>query len=141
MNDDIQAPATPSIEQITNGHAAFYVLLVEDDKSDGTGNSIIWEHPVPMSVSFEKVPMSVSFEKVLAMRDNLGDRYGRTWIAQCYVMPSTERVPGLISADQVAYAAQRLTGESEDGVIPLVLRWEALQMIRRFLKQQTEVNP
>jgi hypothetical protein len=132
MNDDIQAPATPSIEQITNGQAAFYVLLIEDDKSDGTGESIIWEHPVPMSVSFEKV---------LAMRDNLGDRYGRTWIAQCYVMPSTERVPGLISADQVAYAAQRLTGESEDGVIPLVLRWEALQMIRRFLKQQTEVNP
>jgi hypothetical protein len=129
MNDDIQTPTTPSIEEITTGQAPFYVLLIEDDSSDGTGGSIIWEHPVPKSVSFEQVR---------AMQDNLGDRYGRTWIASCLVIPSTERAPGPISADQVAYAAQRLTGESQDGFIPHPGRADALRVIRRFLKQQTE---
>jgi hypothetical protein len=131
--DKMLPPASlPSLEEITTGQAPFYVLLVEDDSSDGTGGALVWKHPVPKGVTRDAIS---------ALQLQIGDRHGQTWIAECRVLPLTQLVPVPVSADQVAEAAEQLTGESEDDPIPFFLKNEALRVIRRFLKQQTEKMP
>lgn len=102
----------------------FYVLVVEDDISDGTGKAIVFEHEIPHGVTREAVE---------AQQARIGDRYGATWIAECRILPDTTREPAPVTAMDVALAAGAL---SED--LPFIRRQSLLAKIRRFLRQQAD---
>jgi hypothetical protein len=71
---------TPTIpEYLRTGTVPFYVLVVSDDSG---GQAIVFEH---------EIPQSVTIESVLRHQQNLGTRYGTTYVAECRILPELTR--------------------------------------------------
>lgn len=71
-----QRPEIP--EPISTGAAPFYVLVVSDDHPSVGGQPVVLEHPVLSETTLSAV---------LRRRAPLGSKYGRTFIAECRIIP------------------------------------------------------
>ena len=71
---------TPTIPaHLRVGVVPFYVLVVSDDSG---GQAIVFEH---------EIPNNITIESVLRHQQNLGDRYGTTYVAECRILPELTR--------------------------------------------------
>ncbi len=70
-------------EYTAAGHP-FYVLVVCDDSGKGEGDPIVWEHTFPASVTLGAV---------MAHQQRIGSRYGRSYIAECRIIPESLKDP------------------------------------------------
>lgn len=74
-------------EPIRAGAAPFYVVVLSDDNPGGRGGGepIVWEHPMPRSTTLQAA---------LERQQQIGSRYGTTFIAECRIVPRlTREVP------------------------------------------------
>jgi hypothetical protein len=99
---------------------SFYVLVIEDD---GSGKPIVFE---------TTFPEGASLAGVTKQQQALGDRYGRTWIAKCEIMPATVHIPKPIDETTALGAVN----EVFNGVSSL-RRSEALSALRRFIRESS----
>ncbi len=96
----------------------FYVLVVEDD---GGGDPIVFE---------TTFPEGASLAGARTQQQALGDRYGRTWIARCEILPATVHIPKPIDKETAIGAVHEVfNGES------LLRRSGALSILRRFIRE------
>ena len=99
-----------------------YVVVVEDG---GDGHPLVFEtelhHPDTR-------------ENAEARQRAIGDRYGRTWIAECHILPDTERKPEPVTPFQVGQAVGSLEGRGP------FFRHTALQLLRRFVREQEQLD-
>lgn len=70
-----QRPEIP--EPISTGAAPFYVLVVSDDYPSVGGQPVVLKHRVS----------ETTLSAVLRRRAPLGSKYGRTFIAECRIIP------------------------------------------------------
>lgn len=71
---------TPTIPaHLRVGAVPFYVLVVSDDSG---GQAIVFEH---------EIPNNITIESVLQHQQNLADRYGTTYVAECRILPELTR--------------------------------------------------
>jgi hypothetical protein len=82
---ELEAAAMTAIpdEYIAAGHP-FYVLVVCDDSGKGRGEPIVWEHTFPAGVTLDCV---------MRQQQRIGSRYGRSYIAECKIIPASLRDP------------------------------------------------
>jgi hypothetical protein len=82
-------------EYTAAGHP-FYVLVICDDSVKDQGKPIVWEHTFPAGVTLGAV---------MAQQQRIGSRYGRSYIAECRIIPESLKDPaadkaGLLAPDE-----------------------------------------
>ena len=74
-----------ALKQLAASAEPLYVVVVADDGGGwGDGQPIVWE---------TQISAGSTLDAAKARQQQIGDRYGATYIAECRILPATLREP------------------------------------------------
>jgi hypothetical protein len=121
-------PSATHYEQVCQGLRSFYVCVIEDESSDGSVELLAHETSL----------RHARFEDARKRQDQ-ARRSSKSWIAECTVLPDSEKDQDPVTAKELAILFGKICAESQPPS-PWAVN-EAKRRVAAWLKQNSTPTP